>query len=289
MTRKFKHSQGCVFVSANWIIDCRRENKLMDASAFAPVFKSAEPSKPQVSKAADTSTTIKSSQLFKGCVFCLIRVAPPADAVDFAAADLELSIRSNGGQIISHKLLDALKVDTRSNANKKRKLYAVCWGAYNASHIDLHPLVSQVTRDGLCHVVAVTPIWLCTCLSEGKVISPRHMAPILVPRKFAWQSVKPLHFSISGYSGSTRTALIHFIQAVATYDDSMIRGQTTHLIINQASGEKYEKAVEWGLHVVELEWLYHVTQYGIHGVSADSHTAKKGLGGCEANFPPLQT
>jgi len=56
----------------------------------------------------------------------------------------------------------------------------------------------------------------------------------------------------------------------ATYDDSM-RKSTTHLIVHvdddmdarqPASGPKYEKALQWKLHCVTLDWLFHVAEYG---------------------------
>ena len=93
----------------------------------------------------------------------------------------------------------------------------------------------------------------------------------------------PPRISVTGFGGPQRAALRHTIEAMgATYDDSM-RKSTTHLIVhvddedcstsskNQnpsaarqpaASGPKYEKAVQWKLHCVTLDWLYHVAEYG---------------------------
>lgn len=47
----------------------------------------------------------------------------------------------------------------------------------------------------------------------------------------------------------------------AGYTDNLT-SKNTHLICKYAVGKKYEKACEWGLHVVSVEWLYHVMRYG---------------------------
>jgi hypothetical protein len=274
-------------VSAEWVLDCWTANTLLDTTTHPPTFKPTTLDNQLAKTKTETDVTTKPSlMLFKGSVFCLVRVATPEDAVDFDQADLEQTIRSHGGQLLSHKLLDALQVDARNTQTTKRKLYAVCWGAYNTSHLDLHPLLSQVKRNDLCNLISVTPIWLSTCLAEVKVMSPQHMPSILSPREFPWCALGPIHISISGYSGSKRTALCHFIQAVAIYDDAMARGQTTHLIVKQAKGDKYEKAKEWGVHVVSIEWLLHVVQYGMGGAPAHGQALTKQAGGCEHRFPP---
>jgi len=259
--------------------------------------------------------------------------------VDFDAAELEKLIRSHGGQLLSSKIIEALKIDnaaaatTTAAASKKRKCYVVGWGGYMPSHLDIHPLLSQVKRNNLCDMQEVTPIWLYTCVTERKAITPSRL-PIL----FSAANSRPIHLisaapsktdtkaptkktassekenpspppdiriSITGFSGSKRTAIMHLIKAMgATYDDSM-RTSTTHLICEKGvavgGSKKYDKAVEWKIRVVAVDWLYHVAQYGFDG--KDSGNAKKknkknatdkgeddaasnGIGGgCEHLFP----
>jgi hypothetical protein len=52
-----------------------------------------------------------------------------------------------------------------------------------------------------------------------------------------------------------------------------MRVSTTHLIFRESSGQKYEKALEWKLHVVTIDWLYPCAEYGYDGKSG-----KKGFG-----------
>lgn len=232
--------------------------------------------------------------------------------------------------MLSLKLIEALKVDhasgnatatnfdVGSNAlSSKRTCYVVTWGGATPSHLEIHPLLSQVKRHSLCRLVQVTPIWLFTSISEQRMIQVSRNPSLYVPGKHPIHALIPsadgpkcgndastndvpnkldssmtsavptnasapgssvIRISVTGFSGSTRTAIRHAIQAMGvTYDDSMVRRSTTHLICHEASGAKYEKAVEWGLHVVSLKWLYHVMQYGFEG-------DKRLSGGCESNF-----
>ena len=45
------------------------------------------------------------------------------------------------------------------------------------------------------------------------------------------------------------------------YTDSLKRCNT-HLICKVRSGAKFERAVEWGLRVVNLQWLFHMAEFG---------------------------
>jgi NAD-dependent DNA ligase len=257
----------------------------------------------------------KAALLFRGSVFVLLRVAPPSGAVDFDSQQVEQSIRSHSGQILSLKLLEAIKVDRRAAAKEKnsngnkRKCYVVCWGhtGHTASQLTIHPLLSQVRRHDLCDLVQVTPVWLQTCCSEEKVVGVDRCPILLGPQKWPIQSLvvhngnnneggfpkekkgtkgigssnttgSKLRISVTGFSGSRRSAMIHLIRAMgATYDDSM-RTSTSHLICRESSGQKYEKALEWKLHVVTIDWLYHIAEYSYNGKSG-----KKGFG-CESRF-----
>jgi hypothetical protein len=77
-----------------------------------------------------------------------------------------------------------------------------------------------------------------------------------------------VRISVTGFTGHERTAAIQPIQASgATYDDSMRQHITTHLIcadsiVKSQQNQKFQKAQEWGIHVVSVDWLYHVLQHG---------------------------
>ena len=69
-------------------------------------------------------------------------------------------------------------------------------------------------------------------------------------------------FSVTGFVDSSRYGIITLLtQLGAEFTDNLSR-KNTHLICKEAKGPKYTKALEWGLHVVSIEWLYHVVRYG---------------------------
>lgn len=290
MHRKF----GPVFVSPRWVLESWSNGSLKDPIKYAPLYgKVVEKSKP-VEKAAKASSA-QLSPVFKGCVFALLRVAPPPGAVDFDSKELERSIRAHSGQILSLKVVDALKVDRHDGGSgnrrrSKRKCYVVSWGGYTAAHLEMHPLVAQIKRHELCTVHLVTPIWLFTCVTERRAVTPTRVPDLFVPslrplhslqlkEKSSTNASAPLRISITGFSGSQRTGLGHLIDALgAAFDDSM-RTSTTHLVCGKADGQKYEKALQWKLKIVSVEWLYHVAKFGYSG-----ENGKDGAG-CEARFP----
>lgn len=87
-----------------------------------------------------------------------------------------------------------------------------------------------------------------------------------------------LRISVTGFQGPQRTAMIHAIQAMgATYDDSLHQRKTTHLICSSTKdgsvvrrNQKFQKAQEWRIPAVSIEWLYHVLQHGRRGMTAAS-------------------
>lgn len=265
--KTYQFQKELAFVSPVWIIDSWAADELLDEVDYPPLYQSAEPNLNNDHPVCTSETlgpNVTTTGFLKGLVFCFVPAAVPDFAVDFDVTPLERSIRGYGGRILSTKLLEALKSDARDcHQPIKRKLYVVCWGAYHPSHLEMHPLIGHITKQDLCQLVPVTPVWVQTCLSEGKVVSPRHFSSILCPSEWPWRSLTATHISVSGFSGSKRTALIHFIRAVAAYDDTMVRGQTTHLIVIHPKGEKYKKAKEWGIQIVSLEWLLHAVRCGI--------------------------
>jgi twin BRCT domain len=301
------------FVSPWWVVRSIAKGELVSEQECPPIF-SDDPTPVNKKKEKQAALTSKGKALLKGSLFCLLRVTPPEWAVDFDTKQVERDILSNGGKLLSMKLVEALKVDhapsgfvsgsaTNVNAPKdatsaKRTCYVVAWGGATQSHLDIHPLLSQIKRQSLCRLVQVSPIWLSTCITEQRLLQPSRNPCLFEPGK------RPIHWlfhpnaqkglmpgsaasddatshavriSVTGFSGSIRTALMHAVKAIgATYDDSML-STTTHLICREASGAKYEKAVEWKIRVVSMEWLFHVMQHGYEGV--------KGLkGGCESEF-----
>jgi hypothetical protein len=216
-------------------------------------------------------------------------MAPPADAADFDATELEEIVRLNGGQMLSLKLVEALRADAGKQNFEQRNCYVLCWGGYHApTQMTLHPLLAQVKRYQLANSHEVTPIWFQTCIADQRKYSPHMLPHLFQPQAWplrllrkpdaggkAWNEIK---ISVTGFLTPERTAIIQLLQALgAVYDDTM-RTTTSHLICKEPVGAKFQKAVEWGLHVLSVDWLYHIAQYGYNGRD------KKCFDGCENRF-----
>jgi hypothetical protein len=240
---------------------------------------------------AAIATSKSSSVLFlQGTVFVLCRITPPDYAVDFESKQLENIIRKHGGLLLSSsKVLQILQNEKAKNKTKKRRsCYVICWGGAMLSNAQFQTHFAQVQKQDLCDIYAVTPIWLYTCVSEQRLIPSHRLPEVFVPhdkpihrfpssrkRKHnlddpkeqqatCGSSVGTIRVSVTGWSGTKRTAIIHMIEAMCpgAYEDAM-RTNTTHLICQEPpSGPKYEKAIEWKIPVVTVEWLYHVAKHG---------------------------
>jgi hypothetical protein len=272
------HTVGPCFCSPLWIVDSWAADELQDPSQYPPIYKTSIVKQHEI---VEEQTTIKSSNLFRGSIFCLMRVTPPCWAVDFEPKEMEKSIRVHGGQMLSLKLLEALRIDgVAVEKSEQSKCYIICWGGYTQKYMDMHPLLAQIKRSNLAEIVQVTPIWLQTCFEECKVVSTNRIAAML-PIGRPMHKLDNIRICVSGFYGSKRTAIILLIDALTgSHDDSMSK-VTTHLIVREASGTKYEKAKEWKLSIVGIEWLTHVALFGYGGEKGDKL-------GCEALFPPPQ-
>ena len=156
------------------------------------------------------------SQVFKGCLFSLVRIAPPDFAVDFDTQQQEKFIKRHGGQMLTLQLLDAMKKDSKKKTTTTRpirkKCHVVCWGAtptsstttnqgtvvststktnqkqqqqqYNQRWLMINPVLSTLQRLSLCDIVYVTPFWLQSCVQIEKRINANTVPFAFQPQPF---------------------------------------------------------------------------------------------------------
>mgnify|MGYP005849236835 CR=1 FL=1 len=319
-------------VSPWWLLECWKQHQLVCPSDYPAQLekrKKMSMDDTAIKKKRDSlNSTEKTSNLLRGYLFVLLRISnPPNWMVDYDAKELEKLVRSNGGQVLSLKLLEALKADqartsqphSNNNASvsqghaqqqqqlqrkipQRKSCHVICWGgnAGNATAIQkqfaLHPLLSQIQRKSLCEIVTATPTWLQTCVLEQKIVDPGRIQQLFQPQSWPWrrlvtledkvksnknqkidekeeptngQSHCTIRISVTGFTGHHRTAIIQAIEAIgAIYDDTMRQHITTHLICSDRAvgksehNQKFQKAREWGMYLVSVDWLYHVLQLG---------------------------
>jgi hypothetical protein len=266
-----------------------------------------------ISKTSPLSSTTSNVSIFRGCLFSLVHSTTLIEHkqskcdttanIEFDPKDLEALITAHGGQTLSVKLVTALRTDEKiTHGLSKRKCLVVCWGE-TPPRLETNPLVSQLERHNLCEIILVTPIWLQTCVSVRKRIRPERMPLVLVPQPWPMKSVlnaphqpqqsgenqegiseksdhyhRGLEIALTGFQGTEKVVIVHLINAIGgVYHDNMSNANT-HLIFKKSpTGLKLEKAIEWGLHAVSVQWLYHILKHGYGGVHKDKL-------GCEKRF-----
>ena len=255
---------------------------------FPPTYvrkpvKAVEAPKPNSATQSEVSTL-----LFRGSLFAFLRVSPPDNVVDFSRDELEQMAVAHGGQTLSREIVCALRMD-KARGVPPRQCYVVCWGSYQESSLSMNSLLAQMIKEDLGEVIQVTPVWMQTCVAEQKLVSPLRYKEIFSPSAFPLRKLQipnmtkkklegdaAVRVCATGYSGYRREAIKLLLESMgADYDDSL-RPCTTHLICREASGSKYEKATEWDVHTVSIDWLYFVARFGYCGTTGDK--------GCEDEF-----
>ncbi|KAG0053450.1 hypothetical protein BGZ83_001055 [Gryganskiella cystojenkinii] len=118
-------------------------------------------------------------------------------------------------------------------------------------------LYTQASMDGK---TVGSADWLLHILQSGSLSSPK--ASLLhypIPNGYI-KGMTNLVITISNYTGPIREYIKRMILAVGATYKSTLSSQaapdpTTHIICGNASGEKYEKGIEWNVKVVNHLWI----------------------------------
>jgi NAD-dependent DNA ligase len=101
------------------------------------------------------------------------------------------------------------------------------------------------------------------------------------------QKQRKLDVSLTGFQGTEKAAIIHLIGSMGgMYHDHMSH-TNTHLVCKEtATGLKLQKAIEWKLHIVSVQWLYRILQYGYNGITSNDDDIEDldPMKGCEGKF-----
>ncbi|KAK1748774.1 BRCT domain-containing protein [Skeletonema marinoi] len=183
-------------------------------------------------------------------------------------------------------------IATTDNSDEKRRYYVVSSGGHsNSHHSKYHPLLGDLSKilqqssqlgtagstDLSSIIEPVSPIWVTSCIQEGYVYNPIQYPKLFQPQTYHLRLFpKDTKFlvSVTGFVDASRYGIIWMLRSLgAEYTDSL-KAKNTHLIccrtVNDENnnrnvvggGPKYNKAKEWGLHVVTVDWLYHCMRYG---------------------------
>jgi hypothetical protein len=244
------------------------------------------------------------------------------DIVSFDVSTIRGLMELHGGQLLTKSSLTVFMEKAKEHNKQQSPVicYVVVFGAIptqcnniskNAISIsdilelgikdsELLNIASDYCSQSSIRFQLVTPLWVNACVEEGTVVRPEEFIffqPLTWNMKRLPMHVEPsckeggtvdstmkLRVAVSGFVGAEREGLLQTLQAIgAVYTDSL-KISNTHLISKVPEGAKYNRAVEWGIHVVTVDWLYHIARYGYFGKNGRHDTQKGLLAGCEDQF-----
>ncbi|CCI47804.1 unnamed protein product [Albugo candida] len=151
----------------------------------------------------------------------------------------------------------------------------ICNGASVSSAIveglesSVHTYHSESQSKARLHFIS--DLWLCCCLSEGKLFSRRsHELFVLESHSnetfgTSFRSIlaaplpldcfRKVSASISVYVGVDRVVILQLLELVGAKVTKKLSRRNTHLICLNPFGMKYEKAKEWNIPVVNAQWI----------------------------------
>jgi hypothetical protein len=92
-------------------------------------------------------------------------------------------------------------------------------------------------------------------IKQEKMIDPRS-AVLYYPRPTSLISeMEHCHISVSNYVGEAREDIFTMAEHLGARTSRTMSSAHTHLICSSASGEKYERALQWNIHVVNHFWI----------------------------------
>ena len=188
---------------------------------------------------------------------------------------------------MSKQVFEAIKSDAKASAQNPskdiqkldRNFYVVSTGGYHLDNANFNPLLADLAKLGV-KVVPVNPIWVMTCAYQNIKCNPEDFPLLFQPQTWPIRLLPPppsdedtkFLVSVTGFVDISRYGIIHMLKSVgATYTDTL-RAKNTHLICKEATGPKYTRAIEWGAHVVSVQWLYHIIQHGYKEGSEEMFT-----------------
>ncbi|RXK38351.1 hypothetical protein M231_04393 [Tremella mesenterica] len=110
----------------------------------------------------------------------------------------------------------------------------------------------------------VTECWVEGCCFEQKLLSPNdHLVFRPLSATMPVNGTSNMLIHLSGHSSENTVYLRRIIRAIGATLSVKLNRQTTHLVCAAPSGQKYEKALEWGVSVVQCTWLLTMAETGV--------------------------
>lgn len=232
--------------------------------------------------------TAPTSTLFQGCYFHFIQSQPSSNFVSFDTQTLKSAVVSHGGRILSKDSVDQISPNDRCYIIRG---YGFLLEVMNLESDKL--IMERMSKKKKLHttnVKSVNPLWIKACLETRIVVKADKYPLLFQPQSFPLHRLprslndgKGLLICVTGFVGLERVGLKQLIMCIGGSYSEKMTVQNTHLICKEAKGPKFLKAHEWNIHVITVDWLYHVMKHGYHGEGSKSSS------GCEDKFQVTST
>jgi len=130
--------------------------------------------------------------------------------------------------------------------------------------------------------IQIMPFWITSCIDDNFVSCPTNYPSLFQMDHFIQIIKQPsklitpnsrhkrtttdslaMKVAITGFVGTERCGIKQLLQYMTIQYTENMRRINTHLICKSASGAKYERALEWNIKVVSLDWLLHISRFGL--------------------------
>ncbi|KAF9525812.1 hypothetical protein CPB83DRAFT_858926 [Crepidotus variabilis] len=194
---------------------------------------------PQLPSAMDDSTTSElPSQIFAGMTFQLLGEAK--------TANVRQAIEKLGGNLSSldddeHEDVTFIVVRLVSGSKfYKQEDYSFVKAKYR------------------------TECWLESCIYEDRLCGPEEQVSFLpLDISLPVKGADKVLLSISGFEQAESCGLKRLLRALGINLATTFTKRTTHLLCPSGVGLKFDKAQEWGIPVVGMEWVWEIRRTGI--------------------------
>mmetsp|Transcript_7046 Transcript_7046/g.21484 ORF Transcript_7046/g.21484 Transcript_7046/m.21484 type:complete len:707 (+) Transcript_7046:139-2259(+) len=236
---KYCVARGTMVVRIAWLEACFRSQSLASESDFLALTFHKEDLPSTAGKRKEsvfTEEEFSLSDVFRG-----LRIGIHQDE------DLRLVIRGGGKPI---------RCNNDGNA---------------IAGVPTHVVLEHGHSSGSPDAILVTRKWLKSCLRVDKLLNlseDRLFRPVLT--KLPIEAMKGLVVTVSGYYSKLSDG-VHLRESIgelitllgAKFSERMWKLGTTHLVCESASGGKFNRAKEWGIPCVTVEWLYSCATSGV--------------------------
>ncbi len=260
------HGKNPFAISPEWIIGCLSNKHKLDEQKFPP---NTRPAKSSVS--SNSSPSLRKG-IFDGAFFLITESSQQISPheVTFSKDEAERIIKFHGGQILSQKNIHTSIKD--SSSMSKSSCDHICYvlnlsGSFNfEKSIEIHPCVRRMSQNKSYRLLPASVMWLYACDAHKSHISPNKLPFIFKPQSWSLRKIHDANLKVTGtgFTSIERLGLRHVLSAIGVSYTENMGNKNTHLICKDATirGAKYQKAKEWRLYVVKIEWVYHIMQNG---------------------------